>query len=57
MSKTIKVIIETENEIRTIKGSEAEKWNKHCEAVVQYCNVHGFNPFESDSIKWNVKVK
>lgn len=55
--KTLKVIIEFEDEIWTIEGEEAEKWQAHNFSVASLAQNHGMNPFQFNPIKWSKKKK
>ena len=52
MSKLLKVTLEFEDKVLTVEGSEAEKWDSHNMHVASFAEVHNFNPFTNDPIKW-----
>ncbi len=57
MPKLLKVTLEYDDEIMTIDGKEAEKWN-HCNTVLAtLAYAHGMNPFDAYPVKWTIEKK
>jgi len=52
--KIKKVTIEFEGCKYIVEGDEAEKWDRHCQGLVMFGQVHNCNPFEIDPIKWTI---
>lgn len=50
-----KVTLEYDDEIRTIKGDEAQKWSDHNKTLAILAQSHRMNPFDIDPVRWKVK--
>lgn len=55
--KILRVTVEYEDQILTIEGAEAEKWNQHNIQVAMMAQVHSHNPFFTDPINWHIFQK
>ena len=56
MSRLIKVILEFDDRIMMIEGDEAFKWDAHNLSLSVLAHAHGINPFDTDPIKWTVRL-
>ena len=56
-TKILKVTLEFNDRINTVEGEEAEKWLSHGNTCATLAAIRNMNPFDSDPIKWNVKIK
>lgn len=52
--KPVRVTIEYPDRVMTITGAEAEKWGQHNTYLASMAQVHGYNPFNVDPVKWEI---
>jgi len=54
MSKLLKVTLEFDDCVKQIEGKEAEKWGEYADSTIDVSRIHGYYPFDSDPIRWEI---
>ena len=49
-----KVILQFENETRTLEGEDVEKWSEMCDSMASLSYIHGH---EYPELNWKIKAK
>lgn len=55
--KLVKVVLEYENEIHTLKDKDARKWMDACDSCTGLVSFHGMNPFNTLDVNWKIERK
>ena len=57
MSKILKVMLEYDDKIMIVEGTEAERWYENINSVSILAHAHGMNAFDTNPVKWQVIEK